>query len=136
MCCCNSPFSMKQQCFFRVEKSAFNWAANLTCSFPFAFFRKSSTASTACWKRLPLFILIISSLCGWYGFSCSTLIHALDRHGSTQFSYTYTQGKKHLSRSVVLWSRLLTGLQFQRISQNGIFCLLVFSDPLEDSQPG
>ena len=55
----------------------------LTCSFPpcFSFFfRKSSTASTACWKRLPLLILIISSLWGWYGFSCSTFIQALHTH--------------------------------------------------------
>lgn len=58
-----------------------------TCSFPFAFFKKSSTASTACWKRFPLFILIISSLWAWYGFSCSTLIQALETHRHTTLPY-------------------------------------------------
>lgn len=51
---------------------------SLTWSLPLVFLRNSSTASTACWKRLPLLIFIISSLWGWYGFSCSTLIQALE----------------------------------------------------------
>lgn len=73
--------------------------SSLTCSFPFAFFRKSSTESTACWKRFPLFILIISSLWAWYGFSCSTLIQALYRHIETQRLHIWQRWKHKVSEN-------------------------------------
>lgn len=88
----------------------------LTWSFPLALLRNSSTASTACWNRFPLLIFIISSLCAWYGFSCSTLIQALaentHRKGMIHTAYARYQ-RPHPSRMqwkyplafIGLWNR-------------------------------
>lgn len=75
----------------------------LTWSFPLALLRNSSTASTACWNRFPLLILIISSLCAWYGFSCSTLIQALagNTHRGGGDPHTYARKYQRLHRSTM-----------------------------------
>lgn len=79
---------------------------SLTWSFPLALLRNSSTASTACWNRFPLLIFIISSLCAWYGFSCSTLIQALaentQRKGMIHTAYARKYQRPHPSR--MQWS--------------------------------
>lgn len=86
----------------------------LTWSFPLALLRNSSTASTACWNRFPLLIFIISSLCAWYGFSCSTLIQALaentHRKGMIHTAYARYQ-RPHPSR--MQWKYHLLSLDFE-----------------------
>lgn len=83
----NLLVSMQKQQVWHWHKSRI--MEFLTWSFPLALLRNSSTASTACWNRFPLLIFIISSLCAWYGFSCSTLIQALAKNTQKEYHPHY-----------------------------------------------